>query len=113
MAKTAKLSSTPTHLGRSLKARAVIAKRITKSVQSLKDTAYPPKHANARVRDAYKDYCQRSHGSDVPPISEASVNEFVGRVGVVARLFLISPPPDPAAYARKLSSAIGYDVRYK
>jgi hypothetical protein len=112
MAKTAKLSSTPTRLGRSLKARAVIAKRITKSVQSLKDTAYPPKQ-NARVRDAYKDYCQRSHGSDVPPISEASVNEFVGRVGVVVRLFLISPPPDPAAYARKLSSAIGYDVRYK
>lgn len=100
MAKTAKLSSTPTRLGRSLKAHAVIAKRITKSAQSLKDTAYPPKHANARVRDAYKDYCQRSRGSDVPPISEASVNEFVSRVGVVARLFLVSPPPDPAAYAR-------------
>ena len=103
---TATLSSTPTKLGRTLKAYSVVAKRVPKKKSStLKDIAYPPDHENQRVRQEYVEFLARQNPDSRPP-SDTATKEFVSRAGVVARLFFVTPPPDPAAYAERREMAL-------
>jgi hypothetical protein len=58
---------------------------------------YPPIHDNAKVRDAYQAIFKASN---------AAAADFVIHAGLIARLFLISPPPDPSSYAEKRQIAL-------
>jgi hypothetical protein len=101
--RTTKLKSTPTKLGRIFKAKEVIDKYVnqSKATRTLKEKSYNQDEVRQRVREDFRVY----HGTHIQkpgdkPLSEASIDNFVGRVALVARLFVLVPPTDRAAHAK-------------
>ena len=58
---------------------------------------YPSIHDNAKISDAYQ---------TIFKAYDAATADFVIHADLIARLFLISPPPDPSSYAEKRQIAL-------
>jgi hypothetical protein len=102
--RTTKLKSTPTKLGRIFKAKQVIDKYVnqSKATPTLKEKSYSQDEVRQRIREDFRVYHETRdiQKSGDKPLSEAFIDNFVGRVALVARLFVLVPPTNPAAHAK-------------
>ena len=86
--RTTKLKSTPTKLGRIFKAKQVIDKYVnqSKGTPTLKEKSYSQDEVRQRICEDFRVYHETRdiQKSGDKPLSEAFIDNFVGRVALVA-----------------------------